>query len=315
MQAVQDAFASAAELLPKNTQTEAEDRAERYFFFAGDEPGMPHPGGMRVATPCVPTKTIWRGQVTPCISVPQRSRVEEIPEGREIYGSRDAIGRKASYMLFSGPEADNLLAQYGSATDHTKQWGLVELKALRGKSLDEVKSLQITATFFPNWPHDVPETNEEMVAHILSVKKTLVAERRRETGDITDILLQCADEMIAAARQAQAHQANIIGENNMRVTLPSTDANFKEKFDGRDRLFATRSGLALAVNSQRANQSDVLQQVIGAMQPQQAAQIDPNAIAAIVAATMQAMQAQNAPTPPAPVAPETQPKPQPKKAA
>ena len=314
MQAVQDAFDSAVALSSHNTQADIQARAERYFFFAGDEPGMPAPGGMSVASPCIPAKTIWRCQVTPCVSVPVRSRLEEIPEGQMIHGSLDERTRKASYLLPAGPEADNLIHQYGSLTDHTRQWGLVELTALRGKSLDEVRSLRITHVFFPEWPNDVPDTNAGLIAHIIDVMKRLKTDASI-TPDIFKLYEKCAEEMISAARQAQQHQESIIGENNMRVTLPSTDANFKEKFDARDRLFAKRSGLALAVNAQRANQSDVLQQVVeGFKTQQQSAQVDPTAIAAIVAATMQAMQNQQPAPPQPPAAPEVKSQ-QPKKAA
>lgn len=83
----------------------------------------------------------------------------------------------------------------------------------------------------------------------------------------------------------------------MRVTYPDTNDSFKPGFDSKDELFALRSGVGLAVNSLRGNQSDaatqglkdVLEAVMSKFQPQQQQSLDPQAIAAIVAATVQAM--------------------------
>lgn len=284
-------FEAAARLMPGSQDLEMDARATRYLWFAGDEPGMLPPGGMRVSTPCIPNKIIYRGQVTPCVSTPVWSRKEEIPEGEMLAGSDQyAPGTgKAAYLLKAGPEANNLLWQYGHESDYTAQWGLVELKALRGKSLEEVAALRITSTFFPQYPR-MPETNEEMAAHLESVREGL--ERGNDPNKA--IYLACVNEMLTACEHAQAHQSRIAGESNMRVTLSPLDPGYKLSFDEKDKVYAKRAGIPLATNSQRGNQSDMIREIARNIQPQAPA-IDPQAIAAIVAATVQALRE---PTPP-----------------
>lgn len=289
-------FEDAASLLPGRQDTEVDNRATRYLWFAGDEPGMLPPGGMRVSTPCIPKKMIYRGQVTPCVSTPVWTRKEEIPEGQMLAGSDQAGTKnhpgagKAAYLLYAGLEAANLLNQYGHGSDYTKQWGLVELKALRGMSLEEVQALRITSRFFPKYPAGVPETNEGLVEQIERVRDEIA-----ESNDPNrKIYLECAAEMLTACEHAQEHQARIAAESNMAVTLNPMDPGYKKAFDEKDKLFARRAGIPLATNAMRGNQADAIQQIAKMVQPQ-APQIDPQTIAAIVAATVQALRE---PTPP-----------------
>ena len=308
-------FEQAAELLPGGGDVEVDNRATRYLFFAGDEPGMPVPGGMSVSTPCVPGRQIRRGQVTPCVSTPVWTRKEEIPEGQMLAGSddmahRNGIPGKAAYLLYAGPEANNLLTQYGHATDTAAQWGLVELKALRGKSLEEVQALRVTSRFFPTWPDDVPETNLAMAAHIEAKMKEF------EAGNDPDkkVLLACGRDMLTACEHAQEHQSNLAAESNMRVTLSPSDSGYKLAFDERDRVYARRAGVPLATNAMRGNQADGVAQIAQAVQKSlQTPAVNPETIAAIVAATVKAMR-EDVPAPtPAPVQEDR--KPAPKKAA
>lgn len=280
-----DAFAAATAAVQAQrvSNTEAVDRAERYFFFAGDEPGVGGPGGMSVGTYCIPNKTIFRCEVTPCLTVPRPSRPEEIPDGMRIAGSYDEKTKKMQYWLYSGPEAQVLLTEYANPGDYTKQWGLVELTALRGKSLDEVAALQITRVFFPSWP-SLPETNTEVQEAIRS-KLEDIETNPKIPAEIRPLYLSCGKQMLLASEQAQSHQSRIVSDSNMRVTLPNTDDKFKRDFDAKDHLFAKRTGLSLAMNSLRGNQTDVLAKVIDKIgQP-----VDTAMIGAIVAATVAAL--------------------------
>ena len=288
-----DEFGQAAALQPGNQDQEVSNRATRYLVFAGDEPGVMTPGGMSVNTPCIPKRVIFRGQVTPCVSTPVWTRVEEIPEGQMLAGSDQVRDEhhpgkgKAAYLLYAGLEAANLLTQYGHTSDSAKQWGLVELKALKGLALEDVKALKVTPRFFPEYPK-MPETTLAMAAQIEKVRDQIEA----SDDPHRNILLACADDMLTACTHAQEWQAQVAAESNMRVTLNPLDPGYKKAFDDKDKLFAKRAGIPLATNSMRGNQADsstqLIEQIAKAMQPQ-APQIDANVISAIVAATVQAL--------------------------
>ena len=282
--------AAPAELASQEQQS----RETRYLFFAGDEPGLPLPGGMEVQSKCVPGRVLWRCAVTPVVSSPVKSRIVDIPDGRMLDGTDDGKGR-ASYLLAAGPEAETMLAEYGNAdrAQWQRRWGLVELTAWRGKGVREVRDLNLTAFFFPEWPA-LPDSNAEVLAQLQVKRKELESfpqDKMRE-----DMLTTC-DEMISAVKMAQEYQSRTIQQGNIRITYPDSNDGHKPSFDSKDELFSVRSKTALAVNSLRGNQSDamtagleqVLDKVLARVVPQQQS-IDPQAIATIVAATMQSLQ-------------------------
>lgn len=291
-QAARSAFEAINELPQQAINEEARNREPRYLFYSGDEPGMPDPGGISVSSPCIPDKTIWRCAVTPALSAPVRMRAQEIPEGRKLDGTEDGKGL-ASMLLPCGPEVDELLANYGhpDRSQWQKRWGLVELTELRGMLPRDVAALNLTTTFFPEWPN-IPQTNREVEA--------MLKAKLAEIKDADSVIAKTGKQMLDAVSQAQSYQSKLIQSGNMRVTYPDTNDGFKPGFDSKDELFAVRSGVGLAVNSLRGNSSDanaagigaVLEAVMSKFQPQAAAPIDASQIAAIVAATMQAMNAQ-----------------------
>lgn len=315
-QAARSAFEALAEQPQSVVTDEMRAREPRYLFYAGDEPGMPSPGGLMVQSPVVPDRTFWRCAVTPALSAPVRMRKVEIPEGRLLEGTEDDKGL-ASMILPCGPEVDEMLAAYGhpDRTQWQKRWGLVELTPLRGMQPRDVAKLNLTATFFPEWPN-VPDTNAEVEALLVGKIKEIEAQATKAYGVTAEsgkmrpdilpegsrerIMLSIAILMLDAVKQAQEYQKRLIQQGNMRVTYPDTNDGFKPGFDSKDELFALRSGVGLAVNSLRGNQSDaaassigaVLEKVLEKFQPPQQAAIDPNQIAAIVAATVQALNAQ-----------------------
>lgn len=287
--AVKNAFEIIEETPQELSSQEQMNREPRYLFFAGDEPNMPDPGGMMVQSPVIPGKTLWRCAVTPAVSIPIKMRREEIPDGRILDGTDNGKGL-ASMLLPCGPEVDELLAQYGhpDKAQWQKRWGLVELTELRGMMPREVAKFNLTTFFFPDFP-DVPQTNKE-------VEALLKAKIEQADNDLTE---KIGKRMLEAVHQAQSFQQKLIQSGNMRVTYPDTNDGFKPGFDSKDELFAQRSGVGLAVNSLRGNQSDsanqglkdVLEAVMSKFQPQASAPLDASAIAAIVAATLQAMNA------------------------
>lgn len=281
-----------------------EDDRPRYLFFAGDMPGMEAPGGMSVQTPCVPAKRLRRCQVTPCVTVQWPARLVEIPEGRIIRGTEDFRPGFGKFFMYSGSEADILLADYARS-------GLIELapEYLRGKDWREVVALNITGTFFPNWPNDVPETNPALIDYleqkVEEINQSNAYQEPFVTGEgkpitVGLLYLQCGMDMIRAARQAHQYQSEIVGQTNIAVTLPSTEAGYKRNFDERDQLFSKRSGVDLAINSLRQNTAsatektaEAIKELAEKLQPQTAT-LNPEVFGAAVAAAIKAM---NAPEP------------------
>lgn len=320
-----DPLVEADGMIPEMPENAASnDKRERYFFYAGDEPGMPAPGGMSVQTPCMWNAQIRRGQVTPLRTVPITRRLAEIPEGQLIYGTADDATGLGKTDLNSGPEAQELLYQYGREGDSAHQWGLVELAPglLRGRKMAEIAKLKITQMFFPEWPV-MPELNVEMEEMIEQARQLIEEDRhplfKVETvrGEIPyqqqqakELYLACADDMLRAVRHAHQHQEDVVATTNLAVTLPSSEPGYKRDFDERDKLFSKRTGIPLAKNSLRGNsQTDLTQQLIDRIQPQAPSSMDAGTIAAIVAATVAALKDQPQAAAPAAVASEVATKP------
>jgi hypothetical protein len=281
-----DAFASMGELSPEEQIFMPEDRRERYFFFAGDEPGRDYPGGLSVNTPCVPNRLIRRCQVTPCITIQWPKRIVEIPEGRRIEGTMNFRPGFAKEWLYSGPEAGMLLSDYGNPGDPARQRGLVELDVLLAMPWSTVRDLHITDTIFPSWP-DIPKTNTEVLIHLEETGKR-ISEDKQISIDRKKIYLACINKMSLAVSQADAYQSETVVRSNLAITLPSTEPGYKRDFDARDYLFSERTGIPLAVNSLRQNQSNMVEQLVAKLQPV-APQVDPTTIATIAAAVVKAM--------------------------
>lgn len=281
-----DAFASMEELSPGQEIFMPEDRRERYFFYAGDEPGRDYPGGLSVNTPCVPNRLIRRCQVTPCITIQWPKRIVEIPEGRRIEGTMNFRPGFAKEWIYSGPEAGMLISDYGNPADPSRQRGLIELDALLGLPWPTVRDLHITDTVFPSWP-DIPKTNAGALL-LLEDSRMAIGNDSRLNTDIKKIYLVCIAKMMLAVEQADAYQSDVVAKSNLAVTLPSTEPGYKRDFDERDKLYSDRTGIALAVNSLRQNQNNLVEQLVTKLQPA-APQIDPTTIAQIVTATVAAI--------------------------
>lgn len=299
-----DAFAGViGEMSPPQIYIAAEDKRERYFFYAGDEPGRTHPGGLSVNTPCVPYKVIRRCQVTPCISRQIPARIEEIAEGARIAGTVGFRLGFAKYWLASGPEADGLLSDYGNRGDFARNWGLIELlpEKLTGMIYPEYARLHINEAVFPQWP-DIPEANQGVMDHLFEMNALIEKNEHpwftwnlnaSETIYHRDIYLACIPQMLMAVEAAQQFQAEVVRNSNMAVTLPSTEPGYKRNFDDRDRLYSKRTGVALAINSLRQNSSDVVEQAVERiatkLQPQVAPQVDPTLFTMMAGAFVKAL--------------------------
>jgi hypothetical protein len=318
--AAYDAFSTMDELAPKVEVVIPEDRRERYFFFAGDEPGRANPGGLAVSTPCVPHKILRRCQVTPCVTVQQPARIPEIPEGRLIQGTQNfsheiahngffrMVVREgfAKQWLYAGPEAEMLLYQYGNKGNPDQSWGLVEVAEayLRGRSWQDIRNLHLTEAFFPMWP-DVPKTNSEVLEvlqqRIKEVPKEIDRSKQWVATDgslvkLLDVYMQVAVDMEWAIIAAQEFQSEMVSRANLAVTLPSTEPGYKRKFDPRDELFSKRTGVELAMNSLRQNAMGPLEKLADRLseklQPQVAPQLDPAQFAMMATAMVQALKAE-----------------------
>lgn len=292
---------------PNKVEYLPEDRDPRYFFYAGDEPGVPGAGGLRTQSKCIPGLLMKRCDITPCVTVQVPSRVQEIPEGRLIRGTENTpLPGLGKYWLYSGPEAFILVQKYGNRADWTNNRGLVEFDFLRGWEPAKVRSLKIREVFFPNYPNDVPDTNAATLAHIKAVTKEIAdgtyinfkwSSTDADSIVRRDIYLKCGEYMAKAVEAADRWQSDKVNQSNLAITLPSTEPGYKRDFDAADELWSKRTGIKLAVNSLRQN--SILQ---GVQNDPATKGIDPEAIAAIVAATVKAVKAaDDTPTVPEPV--------------
>lgn len=268
-----------------------EDRAERYFFYAGDEPNLPEPGGLRVQSKCIANQIIRRCQVAPCLSAQVWARIEEIPEGRLIRGSENIRQGFGQYWEFAGPVAQGLLFDYGNALDSGRNWGLIEIapNLLRGKDWRAVGRLGLTKTFFPDYPK-IPATNGGVYNQITAVMNQIDSnthpslkwsEGNTDSTALRDLYLAVGADMLKAVEAADRFQQDSVASVNIAVTLPSTEPGYKREFDDRDRLFSQRTGVELAINSLR-------QQLAKPQAAASPAPLDTNLIAAVAAAVVQA---------------------------
>lgn len=292
-----------------------EDRRTRYLFFAGDAGDVTGPGGMRVQSPCIPKKTLYRCLLTPCVTVRKMELSNLIPPGAEIPGSRDRVKPGCSeFWIYAGPEAQVLTADHGSATDFTRNWGLVEVAPdiLRGLEWErDVKPLRFQETFFPDWPQKLPATNTEVAAHLQerlvyveTTEDELIARNR-------DLYLTVGRDMLRAVEAAQRHQEFLCDRTNHGVSQPRGDEAYKYRFDERDEISFRRTGMVKNTqalqrvaeemrNGARASALDpeTLKSILAAVVPAQQPAFTPEMLGAAIASAMQMMQqAQQQPLP------------------
>ena len=305
-----------------------EDKRERYFFFGGDCGDVAFSGGMRVKSPCVPRQTFYRGLVTPCVTVRKMEVTNIIPQGAVIPGSENRIKTGCSeYWLNAGPEANALIEGYGNQSDFTRNLGLVELapEFLRGKDWEkEVKPLNLTRTFFPNWP-DLPVLTSDVIAQLEERLLDIETTNDPRIAANREMYLEVGADMLRALEAAQAWQEHICNKTNHAVSQPRGDEAYKYRFDGLDEICFKRSGLVKNTDALRrvaeemknktnnGLSGDQLQQILDKVVPQQPAinaEVLATAIAAALPLAMQMIQAQQAAPAPAP-APEPAPTPAP----
>jgi hypothetical protein len=283
------------EMAPELADNAVDRRITRWFFYAGDEPGHPAPGGLSVQTPCIPDRVIKRCLVTPCITTTGwghfTDKFTDIIEGNMVPNSQYIRPGFAQEWVWAGEAATELAEQYASPTRIENQWGLIELTALRGMEWQQVlKDLNVTGVFFPKWPYDVPDTNAE-VAQVINTKRAeLVAGMNEKNKDVTTIYIQCADEMLKAVEQAQARAADRVQLSNIRIGLPDTDPGHKKSFDQADFLYSKRSGVFLVEDLSKGNPANQMRDLVKNIGDSM--KMDPNSIAAIVAATVTALKDQ-----------------------
>ena len=224
----------------------AEDRRTRYLFFAGDVGDVPGVGGMRIDSPCIPRKTLYRCMFTPVVTVRKMELTNLIPDGARVPGSEDRIKHGCSeYWLNAGPEAGALLGAYGNGMDVSRNWGLVEVQPelLRGMDWDkEVKQLKIQMAFFPEWPK-IPNSNFEVQQHLEARIEFIKTTRDPLISVNRDLYLAIGADMLRAVDAAQRHQESICNGSNQAVTQPRGDESYKYRFDERDEISFRRSGM------------------------------------------------------------------------
>ncbi|MCI0663813.1 MAG: hypothetical protein L0220_22355 [Acidobacteria bacterium] len=336
---MQEAVALADQLfenLAQQTQAyeivSAEDKRERYLFFAGDTGDVAYSGGMRIDSRSIPRQTLYRCLVTPCVTVRRLELLNLIPDGAVIPGSADRIKTGCGeYWQNAGPEANSLIQNYGNQTDPGRNLGLVELAPdfLRGRDWDkEVKPLNLTKVFFPNWPN-LPALHSEVIADLQERLIDVETTNDPQIRVNRELYLAVGRDMLRALEAAQQWSEWICNKTNQAVAQPHGDETHKRGFDLLDEICFKRSGMIKNTDAlrrvaeemkNRTNNGlsgDQLQQILQTVVPQQPA-ITPEMLAAAFAAAipmaLQMIQAQSpapisAPTLAEPDTAEPQPKP------
>ncbi len=309
--ALQTKFNDLKAMIPQTTE-DVDVKINRYFFYAGDEPGRKAPGGLSVQSLSVPERVILRCAVTPCLTTYRFGKYNPSPDGiytdiknlipgSETEGLVDNWGKTrpgyAKEWVYAGHEAKGLMDTYGNVGDPSRNWGLIELKALRGMTIEEVYgTLNIDGVFFPEWPK-IPETNGEVRLQIEAVKDALSKDKLPGIKpENKAIYLECADEMLSAVEAADYYQTNVMRRTNVSITVPSGDPEFKKEADARDHVFSKRTGIPILMNASRTGGTpvdDMVNKLAEALKANGApAAIDPTMIASIVSATVAALKEQ-----------------------
>jgi hypothetical protein len=264
----------------------AEDKRERYFFFGGDVGDVAFSGGMRVDSPAIPRKTLYRCLVTPCVTTRKMELINLIPTGGMIPGSADRVKAGCGeYWLNAGPEANSLLQSYGNPGDPGKNLGLVELAPdfLRGRDWEkEVKPFNLTKTFFPNWPN-LPVLTMDLIAELRERLMDIETTNDPRITSNREMYLAVGADMLRALEAAQQWQEWTCTKTNHAVAQPHGDETYKRNFDLLDEICFKRSGMVKNTDAlrkvaeemkNRTNNGltgDQLQEILKAVAPQQPA--------------------------------------------
>lgn len=222
--------------------------APRYLFFAGDLwdsklPGRPA-GGLDLGSPVVkppmvgPPGFLHRCLITPCTTATRTILKEEVPEGIRSFRQREAMDAGkivamdlVDVALYPGPEVDNLITLYGG-------WGVIEVKALAGKTPAEVSQMRLNTTIFPNWP-DLPKLNSDVIAHLRRVWDTFA----QTGGAAAKLLTQVVDELIQGTERCDEWMRARLDATHGAMALPAGDSHRKAVYDRQDLHFLERTGL------------------------------------------------------------------------
>ena len=225
--------------------TSPEDNRARYLFFGGDVGDVAYSGGMRVDSQAVPRKTLYRCLVTPCVTTRKMELISLIPTGGMIPGSADRIKTGCGeYWLNAGPEAMSLLNMYGNAGEPSRNLGLVELAPhlLCGQDWERVvKPLDLTKTFFPNWP-TLPKLDSDLIAEFMIRFEWVKETDEPRIASQRELYVTVGEDMLRGLESAALWHEAIAMKTNHAVAQPHGDETYKRGFDKLDDVCFERSG-------------------------------------------------------------------------
>lgn len=299
--------------------TSPEDNRVRYLFFGGDVGDVQYSGGMRVGSQAVPRKTLYRCLVTPCVTTRKMELISLIPSGGMIPGSADKIKVGCGeYWVNAGPEAAQLLSQYGNPGEPGRNLGLVELAPhlLCGQDWERVvKPLDLTRTFFPNWP-TLPKLDSDLIAEFMERFEYVRTTAESRIALRRELFVTVGQDMLRGLEAAARWHEAICTQTNHAVAQPRGDEAYKYRFDGLDEVCFERSGSvkntdalrrvaeAMKTGTNNGLSADQLQSILKTVVPAQQPALSQEALAAAigqgVAMAMQMMQQSQQPAPPPP---------------
>lgn len=251
-------------------QTARQAMAEQQYGSVGIDLNRPHffvqMGFARLDadTPAVPGRAFLRGEITPVISFQQKTNLMEIREGDLIPGSEqaDADGRViwGRYWRHAHYEAERL--RHNEATAEAKQ-GLVYLEDETGMLGLLYKNIDLNDLFYPNGLDNLPETNHDMLLHLMARRQAIKAEPPASVPQhILPALYALADQMVAAAALADATQKKRLDWTHTCMKLQPSDptGNFKREYDRVDEEMLLRTG-APRVHAADVNTAEALKKL------------------------------------------------------
>ena len=195
---------------------------------------------------------IERCRVMPIVRRLQWERIEDVPlEFREPGMLRkDHEGKiaYAAYPILPGYIFEAIFDQY-------RNWGVVELTALKGMAASEFAALRIDDLFFPQSKNidqaidELPQSYKEMRRQIAACLQALQMDQDGLPGQLASYspyqrqaLIQTGQQMLRGINIAERYDNALVDESEGELELGKNNSRFKQKYDGADLAALNRLG-------------------------------------------------------------------------
>lgn len=213
---------------------------------------------------------LWRAEIMPINTAAVVEHRASVPESMRIPGTDhagpDGIVALTKYRRYAWDEAERLLMEDDNAANLGRSNGLVEVKSLYSDLGNRIyREINLTELFFPNWPHSLPDRNDDLIAQLMQRVEWVVDNPPASIPSnlinmVHPVLLEVGQELIEAAKFAGRLQRNEIMQTHLKMKLPRTDKGHKQQYDPRDFEILTRTGLP-PLDQHEVTQAEALQKL------------------------------------------------------